>query len=90
MPPAFRQRLLQLHLLAGLTAGLVLVVMALAGAWMVFRPQLEPLAYPGLMTVTPGRERVPLDVAGRQRRGRLPGPEVQPGPLLVRARRARQ
>ena len=38
IPPAFRQRLLQLHLLAGLAAGLVLVVMAAAGAWMVFRP----------------------------------------------------
>ncbi|MBL9217333.1 MAG: PepSY domain-containing protein [Opitutaceae bacterium] len=73
MSPVFRQRLLQLHLLAGLTAGLVLVVMALAGAWMVFRPQLEPLAYPGLMVVTPGRERVPLDVLAANAAAAYPG-----------------
>jgi uncharacterized iron-regulated membrane protein len=73
MPPAFRQRLLQLHLFAGLTAGLVLTIMALAGAWMVFRPQLEPLAYPELQTVTPGRERVPLDTLAANAAAAYPG-----------------
>ncbi len=73
MNPALRARLLQLHLLAGLTAGLVLIIMALAGAWMVFRPQLEPLAYPGLMTVTPGRERVSLDTLAANAAAAYPG-----------------
>lgn len=73
MKPVFRQRLLQLHLLAGLTAGLVLVVMAVAGAWMVFRPQLEPVAYPELMIVTPGRERVSLDTLAANASAAYPG-----------------
>lgn len=73
MKPTFRTRLLQLHLLAGLTAGLVLIVMALAGAWMVFRPQLEPRAHPELMTVTPGRERVPLDTLTANADAAYPG-----------------
>lgn len=73
MKPAFRTSLLQLHLLAGLTAGLVLTIMALAGAWMVFRPQLEPLAYPELMTVAPGRERVSLDTLAANAAAAYPG-----------------
>ena len=73
MPPAFRQRLLQLHLLAGLTAGIVLTTVAVAGAWMVFRPQLEPQAYPELFTVAPGTERVPLDMLAASAGAAYPG-----------------
>jgi len=73
MNPLIRQRLLQLHLFVGLTAGLVLVIMAGAGAWMVFRPQLEPRAYPELFRVTPGTERVPLDILAANASAAYPG-----------------
>jgi len=61
MPLVFRKRLLQFHLAAGLTAGLVLTIMAAAGVLMVFRPQLELRAYPELFSVAPGTKRLSLD-----------------------------
>ncbi len=73
MNTLFRQRLLQLHLFAGLTVGLVLVIMAGAGAWMVFRPQLESLAYPELFTVKPGTQRVSLDILAANAAAVYPG-----------------
>ncbi len=73
MSPLARRRLLQAHLLVGLVAGLVIVIMACAGAWMVFRPQLEPRAYPELMTVPPGLERVPLDTLAANADAAYPG-----------------
>lgn len=44
-----RRAALRLHRWLGLSAGLVLLVMALTGAGMVFRSQIEPLANPHLL-----------------------------------------
>jgi uncharacterized iron-regulated membrane protein len=63
MKPAMRKFLLQTHLWAGLLVGWVLVIIALAGAAMVFRPQLDPVVNPGLFAVSAARaERASLDV----------------------------
>jgi vanillate O-demethylase ferredoxin subunit len=50
------------HRWTGLTAGLVIVMMAVTGASIVFRPQLEPLINADLLTVAQCSERVTLDV----------------------------
>lgn len=73
MSPAFRKRLLQLHLAVGLTIGLVVTVMAVSGAWMVFRPQLEKRAYPDMLRVTPGENRAPLDLLAANAAAAYPG-----------------
>jgi uncharacterized iron-regulated membrane protein len=61
MKPSIRQGLLKLHLIGGFTAGLVLIVIACAGALMVFRPQLDPVVNPELFAVQPGDARASLD-----------------------------
>ena len=48
---AARSTARQLHRWLGLSAGLLFVLMALTGAGMVFRSQLEPLTNPGLLRV---------------------------------------
>jgi len=63
----------QLHLWVGLVAGLIVFVMALAGVWMVFRPQLESRVYPELFTVTPGTTRAPLDLLAANAAAAYPG-----------------
>lgn len=73
MKPVVRQFLQQSHLCAGLLVGWVVVVIALAGAVMVFRPQLEPIVYPRLFSVPAANtERVPLDVLVAQARAAYP------------------
>jgi uncharacterized iron-regulated membrane protein len=73
MSPAFRKRLLQLHLFVGLAVAAVVTVMAGSGAWMVFRPQLEKRAYPELFAVTPGETRAPLDLLAANAAAAFPG-----------------
>ncbi|HYE57038.1 MAG TPA: PepSY-associated TM helix domain-containing protein, partial [Rhodothermales bacterium] len=56
-----RRTLRWLHLVVGLTAGLVLVPMGLSGSLLVFRPEIDAAMYPALHRVSVGPERAPLD-----------------------------
>jgi vanillate O-demethylase ferredoxin subunit len=63
-----RKVLLPLHLWGGLTLGLLLVVMAVSGALLVFRKQLEHRLDPALFVVQPGVTRLaPDDLVARAR-----------------------
>jgi uncharacterized iron-regulated membrane protein len=73
MHPTLRNRLLQVHVYAGLTAGLVLVIIAIAGALMVFRPQLDPVVNPELFAVQTAETRVALDVLATNAHVAYPG-----------------
>ncbi len=53
--------LLRFHRWSGLTVGLVIVLMAVTGASIVFRPDLEPMLNRDLLTVPTCVERVSLD-----------------------------
>lgn len=61
MKPAFRSLLLQVHRYSGLTIGLVILLMAVTGVSIVYRPELEPKLSPDLLTVPTCTGRVPLD-----------------------------
>lgn len=61
MRAAIRKYLLPVHRWTGLTVGLAVVVMAVTGAAIMFRPQLEPLVNEALLTVPSCTARVPLD-----------------------------
>jgi uncharacterized iron-regulated membrane protein len=76
MSPVFRRRLLGFHLWAGLSAGLVLSIMAVAGAVMIFRPQLDPVVNRDLFAVEPGTQRVPLDTLAENAIAAYPGRTV--------------
>jgi ferredoxin-NADP reductase len=56
-----RTWLLRLHRWTGLTVGVVIVVIAVTGAAIAFRPQLEPMLNRELLTVPACIGRVPLD-----------------------------
>jgi len=71
--PSTRKLLLKLHLFVGLTVGLVVTIMALTGAWMVFRPQLEEQFYPDMLRATPGETRAPLDLLAANAAAAYPG-----------------
>jgi ferredoxin-NADP reductase len=62
MSPAIRKAVLVVHRWTGLTVGLVFVMFALTAAILVFRPQLEPVASPGLFDVGQCATRAPLDL----------------------------
>jgi ferredoxin-NADP reductase len=62
MSPAIRKAVLFVHRWTGLTVGLVFVMLAVTAAILVFRPQLEPVASPGLFDVGQCATRAPLDV----------------------------
>lgn len=55
-----RRVIFNLHLYTGLAAGLLLVLSGLTGSLLVFREEIEALAYPELMKTVPRDERVPL------------------------------
>ncbi|RQS68224.1 flavodoxin reductase [Burkholderia sp. Bp8963] len=61
MKPAFRSLVLQVHRWCGLTVGLVILLMAITGASIVFRPGLEPVLNRDLLTVPACTARVTLD-----------------------------
>lgn len=61
MNSRIRTALLSLHRWAGLTVGLVIVLMAVTGAAIMYRTQLEPMLNPELLTVPACTERIPLD-----------------------------
>ena len=56
-----RQRLLQAHRWTGLCVGLPLIMVALTGAGLVFRAQLEPQLSPQLLAASPCAAPLPLD-----------------------------
>lgn len=63
-----RKAFFQLHLWAGLTIGLVLVVLAVSGAMLAWRPQLDPKVEPSLKSVQPGPSRLaPEELIARAR-----------------------
>ena len=68
-----RRSILATHAWAGLGVGLVLVVMALTGAGMMFRPQLDPVINGGLLRVAPQSGRVSLDFLTAKARETHPG-----------------
>ncbi len=85
-----RRWIFQLHLWSALTVGVVLLVVALTGSMLVFRPELDPVFNRDLFAVVPGGAPRPLDelVATAQRAhpgakvdyvrlGREPGATVQ-------------
>jgi uncharacterized iron-regulated membrane protein len=61
MRAAIRKYLLPVHRWTGLTVGLLVTAMAMTGAAIMFRPQLEPLVNEALLTVPTCTVRVPLD-----------------------------
>jgi len=61
MSPNFRKFLTQVHTWTGLIAGLVIVLLAVTGAGMVLRPQLDTLVNRDLLVVPACTTRLPLD-----------------------------
>ena len=61
MNATFRATVLRLHRWTGLTAGLVLAFMAITGISIAYRPQLEPILNPDLLTAPACDARLPLD-----------------------------
>jgi vanillate O-demethylase ferredoxin subunit len=61
MKPALRTPLLSFHLWTGLTVGLIFIVVALSGAALIFRGQLERALDPQRFIVEPGAKRLPID-----------------------------
>ncbi|MFI5336221.1 MAG: PepSY-associated TM helix domain-containing protein, partial [Opitutales bacterium] len=92
MSPAFRRRLVQLHLWAGLVVGLILLVMALSGAAMIFQPEIEHALHPELSHVAPSRQYWSLDALAARAQADHPQSPVDylrffgrdDSPLLVR------
>ncbi|CAN5424332.1 hypothetical protein BH11PSE11_BH11PSE11_01800 [soil metagenome] len=61
MNSAMHTTILKLHRWTGLSLGLVLVMMAITGASLIFRPQVEPLINESLLSVPACIERLPID-----------------------------
>jgi vanillate O-demethylase ferredoxin subunit len=61
MQVSLRKSILQSHRVMGLSIGLFIVMVAVTGASMLFREQLEPLVYPHLLKVQSCNARLPLD-----------------------------
>lgn len=72
-----RKIFLQVHLWAGLTIGLVLVGMAVSGAMIVFRPQLDAKIDSHLKVVAPGASRLAPDDLVARARVAHPGAELE-------------
>jgi uncharacterized iron-regulated membrane protein len=77
MRPPVRKFLLPLHRWTGLCAGLFFLLVALTGASMAFRPQLESVAAPSLLTAPACTAPLPLDELVARARQSSP----QAGPL---------
>lgn len=61
MPAPGRPLIFQLHLWSALTVGLVLLFVAITGALLVFRPELDPVFNRDLFSVASGGPQLPLD-----------------------------
>lgn len=55
-----RKLIFDIHLWVGLTVGLLLVMAGLTGSILVFDEEIDAVLNPGLLSVTPGEERAPL------------------------------
>lgn len=82
--PAHRA-IFQLHLWAALTVGGLLLFVALTGALMVFRPELDPRFNRALFTVAPQAGRLPLDAVVAAARQAHPEARVDYVSLVVAA-----
>jgi vanillate O-demethylase ferredoxin subunit len=76
MNSTLRSWLLPVHRWTGMTVGLVIVLMAVTGASIAFRPQLEPLLNRELLTVPACIGRVPLDTLAANAAARRPGAKL--------------
>jgi ferredoxin-NADP reductase len=72
MRPFLQPVMLRLHRWTGLSAGLVLVMLAVTGATMLFRPQLEPAFERDLLTVPSCLGRASIDTLTAAARGAYP------------------
>lgn len=77
MSPTFRLRVVQLHRWVGLTVGLVIVMIAVTGAGIVFRPQLDPLLDKELTRVAACGKRQDLDRLVQTARAVHPGGRIE-------------
>ncbi|MDB6113504.1 MAG: Sulfite reductase flavoprotein alpha-component/vanillate O-demethylase ferredoxin subunit [Lacunisphaera sp.] len=71
-----RRVIFQLHLWAALTVGIVLLVVAGTGSFLVFRPELDPVFNRDLFSVTPAGAPRPLDDLVAAARRAHPGAKV--------------
>ncbi len=72
MRPSLHSVMLRLHRWTGLSAGIVLVMLAVTGATMLFRPQLEPALERDLLTVPSCLGRASIDTLTAAARGAYP------------------
>ncbi len=77
MKPAVRKPILTLHAWVGLIGGVVLLVVALSGAVLVFRPQLERRMDPDRFIVPAGSVRLPIDQLTARARAVHPAGELE-------------
>ena len=61
MSPPFRHRVLQFHRWTGLILGVVMVMIAVTGAGMIFRPQLDPVINRDQFAIAACHANLPLD-----------------------------
>ncbi|WP_311767797.1 PepSY domain-containing protein [Burkholderia sp. Bp9143] len=73
MTPELHRIVLQVHRWCGMTVGLVILAMAITGASIVFRPELEPVLNRDLLTVPACTARVPLDTLAANAAASRPG-----------------
>lgn len=72
-----RETVLIVHRWTGLTVGIALIVVALTGLAMVFRPQLEPRIDRALHAVATCTARIPLDTLAERARATHPGAAIR-------------
>jgi uncharacterized iron-regulated membrane protein len=77
MKPAIRKPLLTFHVWIGLTAGLVLLVVAVSGAALIFRTQLERRLDPQRFIIPAGAARLSLDELAARARTAHPAAELE-------------
>jgi uncharacterized iron-regulated membrane protein len=82
----FRKAVFWLHLIAGLVAGLIIVVMSLTGAALAFENEIVAWAERDTRRVTPPAADAPrLALEELQKKFREAQPEVRPGTVMVSA-----
>src|SRR5438132_14236760 len=79
--PSVRSMVLWLHRWTGLTAGFVLLFVAITGILVAYRPQLERVVNRDLLTVPACSQSVPLDVMAGNARPAHPGGEMDYMPI---------
>lgn len=72
-----RHGVIRVHRWIGLTVGLLAIFLAVTGAWIVFRPELEPLVYPELMFVPFCVKPLSIDTLAADARAFHPGARLQ-------------